>query len=201
MNYTSEQSFDPSKNFGLSYDDFNEKRKKLLSGDETLFEIIYKSHFEKCRSFLVRKMGAESSQAYDITLETLLKFRRNLLNGKLNYGNLAALFTIDARNTWLRMQRREQKNEHILLDDEEMDRADDEATDPFEVSRIDQLKSALQKVGSDCYELLNWHYYLKIPFRAIADSRLQRGDEKFINESSVKTKLAECRKKLKTLLT
>jgi len=198
MNYIKEERNNTERNFGLNADEFDALLIKLYEGDESLFEIIFKTHFEKCRTFLVRKLSADSDVAYDITLETLIKFRKNLMSGKIKYGNMSALFTIDARNTYLRYKEKETKYEHVSVESDGLHIVDDEPN--IDMDLVNNLKRALTNVGNDCFELLNWHYYLGMPLRTIADKRLQRGDEKFINEAAVKTKVAECRKKLRNLL-
>jgi DNA-directed RNA polymerase specialized sigma24 family protein len=199
MDYKSEASFNVKQNFGLTPQVFEDLLIELLNGNEALFERIFKEHFEKCRTFLVRKLGAESDVAYDITLETLVKFRKNLMLGKVKYGNMAALFTIDARNNYLRYTERENKHVSKSIEPNELNIPVDDVEDYNEDS-VNNLKNALSKVGGDCYEILNWHYYLGLPLKVIAEKRMLRRDDKFLNESSVKTKIAECRKKLKTLL-
>lgn len=195
-----ESTTDSKKNFGLSPEQFSALLERLEAGDESLVEVVFKSHFEICRTFLVKNFGASHELAYDLTKDTLLKFRKNLLAGKIAYGNLAALFTIDARNTFLRWQERQAKNPTLELDERFHQIADEEDAQPYDNDLLAGLKNALRSVGEDCSELLNWHYYLDLPLRTVAEKRLRRGDSKFINEDSVKTKLAECRKKLKKLL-
>ncbi len=193
---------DPSKNFGMSPDQFVALVQGLEAGDETIVELIFKRHFEVCRSYLVRKMGASHELAYDISKDTLLKFRANLLLGKIQYGNLAALFTIDARNTYLRRIERDKKYPVVGLDEPLLERAGlAEEEDTYDDALIDALKLALKKMNPDCYELLSWHYYLDMPYRAISEKRIRRGDTRFLSEDSVKTKMAECRKSLKKILT
>lgn len=200
MDSINDQPNDPKRNFGLTANEFEERLNQLMKGDEKLFEIIFKAHFEKCRSFLVRQFNADDDIAYDVTLDTLVKFRKNLMTGKIKYGNLAALFTIDARNNYLRLNKKEARFENVSIEGQEDYIADDSDTGNLNTDLIEKLKASLRQIGTDCYELLNWHYYLKMPLRTIAENRLQRGEEKFINESSVKTKVAECRKKLRQLL-
>jgi DNA-directed RNA polymerase specialized sigma24 family protein len=200
MNSNEEQNGRPDKNFGLNAEEFHIYLKKLLHGDETLFEIIFRSHFDVCRSYLVRKMGADPDVAYDITLDVLVRFRRNLLSGKIRYGNLSALFTIDARNAYLRWSDKAKKQEYLSTTDEDTAVDDSNNDAELEMEKVTNLKNALSKTGSDCYELLNWHYYLKMPMKKIAETRAERGDGKFINEDAVKTKISECRKKLRQLM-
>ncbi|MBK9319229.1 MAG: sigma-70 family RNA polymerase sigma factor [Bacteroidetes bacterium] len=144
--------------------------------------------------------GQGNDVAYDITLETLMKFRKNLLIGKIQYGNMAALFTIDARNNYLRWREKETRYDEVSVESQEQVLTDETDDTSLNMERVQNLKRALLNIGKDCYELLNWHYYLKMTLRTIAESRFQRGDDKFVNEASVKTKVAECRKKLRTLL-
>jgi DNA-directed RNA polymerase specialized sigma24 family protein len=200
MDSTNELRYDIKKNFGLTPDEFNLYLNNLKKGDEMLFEIVFKEHFERCRTFLIRKLDADSDIAYDITLETLIKFRKNLIADKIKYGNLAALFTIDARNNYLRWSDKESKYEHVSAESQEDTIIDEPALNNLDIDLVDKLKIELRNIGNDCFELLNWHYYLKMSLRAIGENRFQRGDEKFVNESSVKTKIAECRKKLRSLL-
>jgi DNA-directed RNA polymerase specialized sigma24 family protein len=190
----------PPKNFGLKAGEFDELLERLLHGDEKLFEIIFKSHFDVCRNFLIRKMGADPDVAYDITLDVLVKFRRNLLAGKIKYGNLAALFTIDARNAFLRWSEKSKKQESYAGNADDLDLVDHVEDSPDDMENVNSLKIALGKVGNDCYELLNWHYYLEMPMKTIADKRSHRGDDRFLNEAAVKTKIAECRKKIRQLM-
>lgn len=199
MNFTTDERNNTGQNFGLNADGFDALLKRLQVGDESLFEIIFKTHFEKCRTFLIRKLGADSDVAYDITLETLIKFRKNLMLGKIKYGNMAALFTIDARNSYLRHNEKETKYEHVSVDTQGLQILDEDEP-KLDMDLVNNLKRALTTIGNDCFELLNSHYYLGMPLRTIAEKRLKRGDEKFINEAAVKTKVAECRKKLKSLL-
>lgn len=200
MDFKAKQTQDSTKNFGLSQPQFDELCLRLESGDETLVEVIFKSHFDTCRLFLVKKMGASAETAYDVTKDTLLKFRKNLLAGKIRYGNLSALFTIDARNTYLRWKQRQQKHQTVEFEEHLFQIADESDPEPYDADLLNKLKTALKNMGEDCSELLNWHYFLELPLRTIAERRVGRGDLKFINEDSVKTKIAECRKKLKKLL-
>jgi hypothetical protein len=45
------------KNFGLSPEQFSALLERLEAGDEALVEVVFKSHFEICRSFLVKNFG------------------------------------------------------------------------------------------------------------------------------------------------
>lgn len=200
MDSITDQRDQPKKNFGLTAEAFEVHLQLLKSGDEKLFEIIFKSHFNTCRSYLIREMNADEDVAYDIVLDTLVKFRRNLIADKIKYGNMAGLFTIDARNTYLRSLEKSKKREYLPVESQEDELAEETDDGEIDLETINNLRNALQKIGNDCYELLNWHYYLKLPLKTIADNREARGDQKFINEASVKTKIAECRKKLKSLL-
>ncbi len=198
---TANRSMDDSKkNFGLSEVSFARYLEQLQSGDEALVQVIFKAHFERCRGFLMKELGATYDDAYDITKETLLKFRKNLIAGKIDYGNMAALFTIDARNNFFKMIEKRKKQAPADLDETVLNLPEVQDAAAFDEELVQHLKVALTKLCTDCRELLDWHYYLNMPQREIAEKRLLRGEVKFIQEDAVKSKLAECRKKLKKLL-
>lgn len=179
---------------------FDEKLRSLKLGNESLIETIATTHFRVCQTFLVSQLKASSDVAYDITADTLVKFRQLLLTDKLHYGNLSALFTIEARNRYYRYCLKTNKNPFVSTDDitnlpEDLD--DDQ---PYDEKVLAKLQTALSQIGKDCYDLIQGVYYLGLPLRIIAQQRAENNETLFTNESSVKTKLADCRKKLKNLM-
>ena len=140
MDSTNEPRYDIKKNFGMTPEEFNLHLNNLKKGDEMLFEIVFKEHFERCRTFLIRKLDADSDVAYDITLETLIKFRKNLIADKIKYGNLAALFTIDARNNFLRLSQKESKYEHVSAESQEDTIPEEPALNNLDLDLVDKLK-------------------------------------------------------------
>jgi len=81
------------KNFGLTEEEFNKMLKAMKQGNDSLFEHIYLSHYEKCVNYLVKFKHATKEQAYKATMQALLETRKELMQSKLTYQNLAYLFT------------------------------------------------------------------------------------------------------------
>lgn len=82
-----------NKNFGLSALEFEHLAQELQEGNDQLFEHVFLAHFKKCISYLMRQHKVSHADAYDATMQGLLKFRKRLCAGKISYGNLEFLFT------------------------------------------------------------------------------------------------------------
>lgn len=85
-------------NFGLSLDRFNHMVDKLRIGDEALLRHIAQHHFDSCIKYLMHNCKVSEDQAYDLCLDTMLKFRNKLIADKISYGNLNYLYTRMAKN-------------------------------------------------------------------------------------------------------
>lgn len=141
----------PSQNFGLRPEEFNEMISKLMTGDDSLFEHIFLSHFEICRSYVSSKYNIEYETSYDITMDTLLEFRRKLMEGKISYGNTRYLFTRMACNNYVMQVRQDQKLKEILSNEEIPEDAHEE--------QIHKLNLAWQKLDESEKSLLTGYYY------------------------------------------
>ncbi|MFK8105224.1 MAG: RNA polymerase sigma factor [Saprospiraceae bacterium] len=104
------------KNFGLSEEDFKALLIKLKNGDDKLFEHVFLSHFDKCVTFIVKKYNTNKEEAHDVTMDTLLLFRRSLLRDKISYGNMEYLFTLMAKQVLFRKRKQEQKQRNQDLE-------------------------------------------------------------------------------------
>ena len=81
------------KNFGLTADEFERLRLRLRdNGDETLIQKVFETQYHPCRDLLMSKYGASYDNAHEVVMDVLLKFRADLMSGKLDYDNLASLF-------------------------------------------------------------------------------------------------------------
>jgi len=94
------------KNFNLNEAEFSDLVTKLQEGDDTLFERIYFAHFEQSVNYLVRHQGAEYEDAYTSTMNALLEIRKDLILGKIEYGNLAYFFTYRAGKKLSKIRKR-----------------------------------------------------------------------------------------------
>jgi RNA polymerase sigma factor (sigma-70 family) len=158
----------PNQNFGLSPEEFETLVRKLKTGDETLFEHIFRKHFDDCRRFLIFEKGVPQEDAYDLTIDTILEFRDLLIAGKIQYGNLRYLFTRIAFTDWLKRTGR--KAPTIDIDDIPFSIADENSLDWDEDSHA-ALAKAWQMLERKCQEVLRLRYYENLQIQQIAEIR------------------------------
>jgi RNA polymerase sigma factor (sigma-70 family) len=158
-----------NKNFGLSRADFDEMHEKLKTGDESLFKRVFVKHFNDCRRYLISQCNASPDDAYDVTVETLIRFRQALIEDKIAYDNLRFLFTQMAKQIYLKWLQYGKRLPTISLDNQADDRAED-ADLIFDDEMMALLDQAWQKLGTDCKKLLKSHYYDGIQLKQISAS-------------------------------
>ncbi len=150
-------------NFNLSQEEFQQMLKALQNGDETLFEKVFLSHFKACSRFLEDRFSASPTDAYDASMEALLKFHQRLKAGKISYGNLRYLFTQMAGQIYLKSKRLPQPQ--TLPDNFDII---DEPTANFSKETLAIFAQAGQNLCGDCRGLLQAFYYEKTPLIEIA---------------------------------
>jgi DNA-directed RNA polymerase specialized sigma24 family protein len=142
-----------NKNFGLSRASFDEMREKLKAGDESLFERVFVKHFNDCRRYLVTQCSASPDDAYDITVETLIRFRQALIEDKIGYDNLRFLFTQMAKQIYLKWLQQGKRLPTSPIDNQADDRIETDEM-MFDDETLGLLDTAWQKLGEKCKELL-----------------------------------------------
>jgi RNA polymerase sigma factor (sigma-70 family) len=153
-----------AKNFGLSEEEFGHLQTALKDGDQKLYERIFLTHFEACVAYLKTKDGAEHEEAYDITMETLLRFRDLLVTDKIGYGNLRYLFTRMARQ---RLQRsRQRQGIFTKLSDATAELPVEE--DVFTSEEFELLTRAFKSLSKDCRDLLKAFYHQRCTLKDLA---------------------------------
>ena len=145
-------------NFGLTEKAFIELCVQLREGDESIFELIFLKHFKDCVQFLRRKYNIDHTTAYDISMDTMLEFRKKLIQEKINYGNLRFLFTSMAGQIYLKSLRSKKKNENLtsLFDFENKE-------EDYKI-----LENAMQELGDGCQKLLKQNIYDNLELKEIA---------------------------------
>lgn len=150
-------------NFNLSLEEFEQMLLALQNGDESLFEQVFLSHFKACCHFLEDRFKATPADAYDASMEALLKFHKRLKDGKIRYGNLRYLFTQMAGQIYMKWKRGPQTQalpENFDLIDEN--------TNQFSKETMVIFGKAWQKLCTDCRGLLQAFYYDKTQLVDIA---------------------------------
>ena len=140
----------------MSQEEFNQYVQKAKSGDDALFVLIYQVHFESCISFLRMKFKLTENEAYDICMDTMIKFRAKVLNDKISYGNLKFLYTRMASNVFLDSKRKEEKIQnainHFSVDDSASKVNEDEFLDILDVAMEhldEENRTLLQEIYFD----------------------------------------------------
>ncbi len=183
-------SDNPIQNFGLKAAEFADLKADLLRGDETLFEHVFVKHFDDCRVYLIRNCSAQADDAYDITVETIIAFRKRLLENKVEYGNLRFYFTKMAKDSYLKWLEKNKRMPVSELDVNEADHAD-EAEGGFDEDQLKVLDSAWTKMGEDCKNLLKSHVYDGLQLKIIAQSLNEA-------EANIRKRKERCMDKLKS---
>ncbi len=180
----------PIQNFGLKFSDFNEMLNSLQQGDEKLFEHVFVKHFSDCRSYLMRECAAQADDAYDITVETIISFRKRLIEGKIEYGNLRFYFTKMAKDSYLKLLEKNKRtpvSEFVLT---EADR-EEEPTETFDDDQMHALDNAWNKLNEDCRKLLRSHVYDGLQLKQVAQLLNE-------NEANIRKRKERCMDKLKS---
>ena len=180
----------PIQNFGLKAAEFAQLRAELLRGDESLFEHVFVKHFDDCRVYLIRNCAAQADDAYDITVETIIAFRKRLLENKVEYGNLRFYFTKMAKDSYLKWLEKNKKMPVSELVVNEADRSD-EADGGFDEDQLKVLDSAWAKMGEDCKNLLKSHVYDGLQLKLIAQSLNEA-------EANIRKRKERCMDRLKS---
>lgn len=181
----------PIQNFGLTYAAFNNMLHALQKGNETLFEHVFIKHFNDCRGYLIRECTANTEDAYDITIDTIIQFRKRLIEGKIEYGNLRYYFTKMAKDSLLKLF---EKNKRLPVKELLLAEADreEENTQDFDEEQLQSLSLAWTKLNAECQELLRNNVYEGIKLRQIALSSNE-------NEANIRKRKERCMDKLKSL--
>jgi len=152
------------RNFGLTEEVFLQYASKTKEGDESLFLHISNVHFEPCISYLKIKFKVNEDDAYDICLDTMLKFREKILKDKLKYGNLSYLYTRMASNVFLDRVKMSNKVEQAI----DFFQTDDESYKLNEDQFIEILDESINKLDPENKELLDRIYFEDVEIHEIS---------------------------------
>lgn len=156
-------STDLKRNFGLTESEFDLMIEQMRNGNEIIFEKIFLSHFSDCMMYLKVNYNIQHSHAYDLSMDTLLDFRKGLHLGKYKYGNLRFLFTKMATQRFIKQKKKSLKVD--LLDeffDIELE------TDIDNQDEIKTLQRAWARLDNKSQSLLKQFYVEKMKLSEIA---------------------------------
>lgn len=173
----------PRKNFGISQNEFNQMVADLKRGNYELFKNVFLSHFHLCIDFLQKHKQASFDDAYDATMDTLLQFRKLLVEEKLKYGNLAYLFTKMAGQIFVRNKKQCNVEEIQGLEIPEY-------SPPLNLTDMKLFNKSWDQLDINCQELLKLHFYGNLKLKEIAE-------EKKVPAATIRKQKERCLAKLK----
>lgn len=160
-----------NKNFGLSALEFENLMQELRNGNDQLFEHVFLAHFKKSVSYLMRRHNVSHADAYDATMQGLLKFRKRLCAGKISYGNMEFLFTKMAQQCLS-----DNKGKSVLSID---------LTEALHISNtkplvnmdtVQVMEKAWQHLEDGCAQVLKAFYYDGVALIDIAEQQNRKPD-------------------------
>ena len=180
------------KNLGLSRAEFKNLCMQLKQGKETLIETVYLSHFKQCADFLVFNENATQDEAHNCSMDALYEIRKDLLQDKIFYGNLAYYFTYRAKSKLYKLRIRQKQSTLPLngLDFEEEEKTESELIQS-ELTAL--LSEAINKLCHDCKLIIKSYYYEDKSLKEIA-AKMDK------SHAAIRKQTTRCRDKLRKLL-
>ena len=180
------------KNLGLTRKEFKSMLKELQEGDEKIIETVYLSHFDKCTSYLRRQHGCNEDEAHEASLDALLEIRKDLIEEKIFYGNLAYYFTYRAKSKLFKMR---SKKKTTFSSMEEVDIPDEEMIERnLQQEELNfQVAEAMKQLSSECRSILRQYYFEDLNLKEIAQNLGKSHD-------AVRQEARRCRNKLRKYL-
>ncbi|MEM9547475.1 MAG: hypothetical protein AAGA77_15960 [Bacteroidota bacterium] len=152
-------------NFGLTKTEFNVYVQRLSLGDESLFTKVFRTHFHDSVAYLRLKFKISQEKAYDVCMDTMLDFRRKLVEGKIQYGNLRYLFTRMALNNYIDGIRKIQKTEKAI----EIFMSDNNCDYPDKQLFFDIIDQTLEAQDGDSKKIIEDLFYIGKHVNQLAD--------------------------------
>jgi len=159
----------------MSEEEFNGIVSGLKRGDNTVLSMLQPFQ-DDCIRTLVVKSGANCSaqQAYDIFVESVLDFRKNILLDKVVYQNIPAYIQRICWYKWLEMSRSRQRHERektmirahlypVVADPESIVVGDEEYA-----RKLALLRTGMQGLSERCRRVLTMAISDGIPMTEIA---------------------------------
>lgn len=157
-----------SQNFNLSPSQFEELCRQLREGQETIMERIFLKHYDYCKKYLTNKVGANKDEAHEAIMYALLKFRRGLIKGEIQYDNLRSLFNEMAYYKVLRLRKKtESDQEHNL---KYLNASATDEVDTCDCQQKTALSQCIEALNEPEKKLLVDHFYKNMKLTMIAES-------------------------------
>lgn len=179
----------------MTKEDFNDLVLRLKRGDNTALSYLHPFQ-ETCIRTLVIKSGSRCSQdqAYDLFVDSVLDFRKNVMHDKVDFQNIQAYLRRMCWNKWLALvrtaERQDKKQEAVASELYSNDAETDQSMEEFYTTRLNHLEEAMQQLSEQCRKVLYLSIAEEISMSEIAQ-RLQMA-----SADVAKTTKSRCYKKL-----
>ena len=181
------------KNLGLTRSEFRSLVAKLQKGDERLIETVYLANFKKSLSNLIRAYSCSYDEAYESTMDALIELRKDLIKGRIQYGNLGSYFNRRAALVLFK-KRKKSKLDLISLSDEFDFHAEPITDSSMESAQIKEMISdAINKLGEECRSIIKQYYFDEVKLEKIA---LQFDK----THAAIRKQISRCRNKLRNYI-
>lgn len=180
------------KNLGLSRSEFKKLCTLLKQGEETLIEKVYLSHFKQCMNHLIFKENANTEEAYNCSMDALYEIRKDLLQDKIFYGNLAYYFTYRAKRKLYKWRSR-QKQSTLPLNGLDFEEEEKTESDLIQSELAELLSEAINRLCIDCKSIIRSYYYEEESLKEIAEKIGK-------SHAAIRKQITRCRDKLRKLL-
>lgn len=190
-----------AENHPMTEKAFHDLVQSLKAGDNSALTCL-QSYQEECVRAVVRQSNGrcERDVAYDLFVESILDFRKNVLNDKVAYGNVAAYLKRICINKWL-AEYRDNTRRHLVETQSEtmhyqgdISMLDSESMEDVLSRQSNQLDTAMQQLSAQCRTILTM---------AIGDERSMKDIAEHLGLASAdvaKTTKSRCYKKLLELI-
>ena len=181
-----------NNNLGLTKVEFKKLKVSLKTGDETLIEKMYLQHFKICLAYLIKSTNCNYEEAYESTIDALYEIRKDLLQDKIMYGNLASYFNHRAKLVFLAKKRKNTlhvtslENEVYLIEDSLYSE-----TEKDEQAKL--VNIAITNLGEECKNLIRLFYYEGKKLKEIAIDAKK-------TDVAIRKQISRCRDTMRTYL-
>ena len=160
---------------------------KIVSGDESALDFLYKKYYRMMIKLVVTNSGTED-EARDIYQDALIVFWEKARKGNLVLTSKISTFIYSiCLNLWRKELERKSR-----LSNEEKD--DVEFIEIERTERIQIIRSCINELGDTCKRILMYYYFDGMSMNEIAEKL------GYANNDTAKTKKYKCKKKLDELV-
>lgn len=156
----------------MTKEDFNDLVLRLKRGDNTALSYLH-PYQAGCIRMLVVKSGSRCDQdsAYDVFVDSVLDFRKNVLLGRVDFQNTQAYLRRICWNKWLALARTINRQDNSKEAVTSMLYGNSETVEDMEenyTSRLAELEGAMQQLSEQCRKILYMAIADELPMAEIA---------------------------------